>query len=271
MIKTAYIFYAEIVREIITARRYLFESVSGLIMMYILFMGFFFASQGFGGSPSPDGGADSTGMAHRTVGFILWLFALSAVGHFGNAIRDDSHIGILEQIAMSPTGMVVDMCGRALGKTLLDCVTVGLVLASILLTTNVSLSFSFFPVIFILFLTLLGLYGLGFFFGGLSLIYKRLGAITIIVRFAFLILTGAITSLSNFPPFLQLIAQTLPMTQGLAILRLLMVEDRSFFSVVQGGNFSILILNSAIYLTIGIVSFKYFEKKAREKGLLGVY
>ena len=162
-----YVLYGEIQRELITLRRYFLESLSGLIVVYILFIGFFFASQGYS-DPVVTRMDDSPDLAHRAVGFILWLFALNAMGHFSNAIRDEAHIGVMEQIALSPTGLVVDMWGRAAGKTIIDCFMIGLVLLTIILTTNISLSFPFFSVGIIFFLTLLGLYGLGFFFGGLE-------------------------------------------------------------------------------------------------------
>lgn len=262
--------YAETLRELITLRRYFLESVSGLVMVYILFLGFFFSSQGFSGQPVFQAN-HSTDLAHRAVGFIMWLFALNSVGHFSNAIRDESHIGVMEQIALSPSGLIVDLWGRAIGKTLVDCATIGLVLISIMVTADISLSFPPFSVGIVFLLTLLGLYGLAFFFGGLTLIYKRLGNVTIVVRFAFLILTGAITPIENFPLWLQIISRTLPMTQGLKILRLLMIENKPFSYILESGDLLTLVINSACYITAGLISFKCFEKIARDKGLLGVY
>ncbi len=265
-----YVLYAETQRELITLKRYFLESLSGLAVVYILFIGFFFASQSFTDQVVAHMN-ESTDLAHRALGFILWLFALNAMGHFSNSIRDESHIGVMEQIALSPTGLVVDMWGRAAGKTIIDCFMIGLVLLTIILTTRISLSFPFFSVGIIFFLTLLGLYGLGFFFGGLALIYKRLGSIIIVVRFAFLILTGAITPIENFPAGLQIVCKTLPMTEGLKILRLLMIDNKPFSYILESGDLLILFINSAFYITIGLISFKFLEKIARRKGLLGVY
>ncbi|MFC1815806.1 ABC transporter permease [Thermodesulfobacteriota bacterium] len=269
IINISYVLYAEILREFITLKRYFLEAVSGLVMVYILFLGFFFSAQGFSGQVLHP--TIPTDLAHRAVGFILWLFALNSVGHFSNAIRDESNIGVMEQIALSPPGLVVDMWGRAIGKTLVDCIMIGLVLYTIVVTTHISLSFPPLSVGIVFILTLLGLYGLAFFFGGLTLIYKRLGNVTIVVRFAFLILTGAITPIENFPLWLQIISKTLPMTQGLKILRLFMIENKPFVYVLQSGDLFFLIINSACYITLGLISFHVFENIARDKGLLGVY
>ncbi|MEW6672129.1 MAG: ABC transporter permease [Thermodesulfobacteriota bacterium] len=266
---TAYVLYAEIVREIITLKRYFLEAVSGLLMVYILFLGFFFSAQTFRSAASPP--ANSTDLAHRAVGFVLWLFALNSIGHFSNAIRDEAHIGIMEQIALSPSGLIVNMWGRAIGKTIVDCVTIGLVLLTIIISTRISLSFPPLSVAVVFILTLSGLYGLAFFFGGLTLIYKRLGNVTLVVRFAFLILTGAVTPIENFPAWLQIIAKTLPMTQGLKILRLLMIENIPLAAVLKSGDLFWLMIKSACYITLGLVSFRMFENIARERGLLGVY
>lgn len=270
IVNITYVLYGEVLREFITLRRYFIESISGLVMVYILFMGFFLAGRGFSGQIASQA-ANSTDLAHQAVGFILWLFALNSVGHFSSAVRDESHIGVMEQIALSPSGLIVDMCGRAIGKTIIDCIMIGLVLITIMLTTGISLSLPAFSVGFVFVLTLLGLYGLGFFFGGLALIYKRLGSVTMVVRFGFLILTGAITPIENFPSWLQLICKTLPMTEGLKILRLLMVEKRPFSFILESGDLLILTVNSTLYITVGLISFRYLEKIARHKGLLGVY
>ena len=69
----------------------------------------------------------------------------------------------------------------------------------------------------------------------------------------------------------QMISKTLPMTEGLKILRLLMVENKPFTYVLENGDLLLLIVNSALYLSIGLISFKCLEKVARERGLLGVY
>jgi len=269
LINTGYVLVAEMVREFITLKRYFLEALSGLVMVYILFLGFFFSARTFrGNSPLL---ADPTDLAHRAVGFILWLFALNSIGHFSNAIRDEAQIGILEQIALSPSGLITNLWGRAIGKTIADCLTIGMVLVTIILTTRISLSFPPLSVAIVFLLTLSGLYGLAFFFGGLTLIYKRLGNVTIVVRFAFLILTGAVTPVENFPGWLQVVAKTLPMTQGLKILRLLMIENTPFVAVVQSGDLVRLIFNSACYIVLGLVSFRMFEGFARDRGLLGVY
>lgn len=269
IINVAYVLNAEIVREFITLKRYFLEAASGLAMVYILFLGFFFSAHPFrGGTPHP---ANAIDLAHRAVGFILWLFALNSIGHFSNAIRDEAQIGIMEQIALSPSGLIVNMWGRAIGKTIVDCLTIGLVLITIIVSTRISLSFPPLSVAVVFILTLSGLYGLAFFFGGLTLIYKRLGNVTLVVRFAFLILTGAVTPIQNFPAWLQIIAKTLPMTQGLKILRLLMIENIPFAAVVQSGDLLWLIVNSACYIALGLISFRIFEGFARERGLLGVY
>lgn len=270
IVNITYVLYGEVLREFITLWRYFIEALSGLVMVYILFMGFFLAGRGFSRQIASQA-ANSTDLAHQAVGFILWLFALNSVGHFSSAVRDESHIGVMEQIALSPSGLIVDMCGRAIGKTIIDCIMIGLVLITIMLTTGISLSLPAFSVGFVFVLTLLGLYGLGFFFGGLALIYKRLGSVTMVVRFGFLILTGAITPIENFPSWLQLICKTLPMTEGLKILRLLMVEKRPFSFILESGDLLVLAVNSTLYIAVGLISFKYLERIARHKGLLGVY
>ena len=61
------------------------------------------------------------------------------------------------------------------------------------------------------------------------------------------------------------------MTQGLKILRLLMIDNIPFTAVVKSGDLLWLIINSAGYIALGLISFRIFEGVARDRGLLGVY
>lgn len=50
-----------------------------------------------------------------------------------------------------------------------------------------------------------------------------------------------------------------------------MVENKPFSTVIANGEILMLVINSAIYVIIGVISFKHFENMARDRGLLGVY
>lgn len=263
------IILAECYREFIYAKRYSIERFSSLIMLFFIFFGIVYSSTtSFGHNHLNE--LDSISTAHRIVGFLLWFFALDAVGHLSSSIREDLHIGILEQIALSPYSLIFNLMGRSISRLIINF-TLSIFLFFTFQKTfgvkiNIPLS------VFILFIiTYAGLYGLGLFFAGLTLIFKRLGPITTITRFLLLIFTGAIIPLDTFPSYLKYFSQTLPMTIGLTLIKKIIFEKITFFEIINTNIFFQFVANSLFYLLVGIITFLYLEKRARSKGALGTY
>ena len=113
--------------------------------------------------------------------------------------------------------------------------------------------------------------GLDCFLGGLALLYKRIGPVTMMFRGALLFVTGAMIPVDKFPAALQMAAKFFPMTQGLIMLRKVAVSGDSLWSLIQNGDVLILIINSFSYLILGLGTFKIMENLSRDKGVIGVY
>ncbi|GAB4434222.1 MAG: hypothetical protein OHK0040_05180 [bacterium] len=261
------IILAEGYREFMYFKRYSLERLSSTVMLIFIFLGFVYSSADLSNGTVH---YDTNVIAHKAIGFLVWFFALDAVGHLSSAIREDMHIGILEQIALSPYPLIYNMFGRSISRFFinLSIAIVMFVLFSIFFNLKISFKLSVFPVFI---LTYAGLYGLGLIFAGLTLVFKRLGPVTTIVRFFLLIFTGAIIPLSVFPDFMQKTALFIPMTSGLTIMKAMIFENMQFTSLVSERAFFYLILNTTFYLSVGIFIFSFFERQARKKGALGTY
>ena len=257
---------AEIVREIILARRYFFEASVGMVMLYITFMGIYFAVRKLA-----IGGEGMTIASYQLVGFFLWTIAISTIGIFSDDIGGSAVIGVIEQIFLSPNGLLRYIVCKAIGRTLIQIVPLSILLMIVLSTTGIRLILDPAGIITILLLTIAGFYGLGLLFGGLVLRFKRIGPLTIMVRGALLFVTGAIIPIDKFPLPLQMAAGLFPMTQGLIMLRKITVNGNSLWALIQSGDMLILIINSLGYLILGLVVFKIMENLSRNKGVMGVY
>lgn len=263
------IILAECYREFVYAKRYSVERISSLVMLFFIFFGIVYSST-TSFNPGQSNHFDSISTAHRIIGFLLWFFALDAVGHLSSSIREDLHIGILEQIALSPYSLIFNLLGRSLSRLIINF-SISIILFYVLQNTfNVTIKIPV-GVLVLFIITYAGLYGLGLFFAGLTLIFKRLGPITTITRFLLLIFTGAIIPLDSFPSYLKYFSLTLPMTLGLSIIKNLIFERVTFFEVAGSIKFFLFIANSLFYLCIGIITFLYLEKRARSRGALGTY
>ena len=261
-----YLLKAEAVREIILARRYLFEAIASLIMLYVTFMGIYFAVRKLA-----IGGADGTIATYQLVGFILWILAMTAIGVFSDDINNNAVIGVLEQIFLSPNGLLRYIICKALSRTLIQIVPLSVLLIIVLLSTGIRLILEPAPLLIILLLTITGFFGLGLIFGGLVLLYKRIGPVSVMVRGVLLFVTGAIIPIDQFPANLQTAAKFFPMTQGLIMLRKVTVDGTSLLELVQNGDMMLLTINSFAYLVLGLFTFKIMENLSRNKGVIGVY
>ena len=71
------------------------------------------------------------------------------------------------------------------------------------------------------------------------------------------------------PAGLQPTSAAIPLTHGLTIVRDGILLDRGFIDLAPV--FIRLLISGAIFMTIGFVAFRYMERKARERGVLGRY
>ncbi len=261
------IIMAESYREFVYFKRYIFERISSVIMLVFIFLGFIYSSATFSNGEVI---IDKLTVSQKLIGFTIWFFALDAVGHLGSALREDLHIGILEQIALTPYSLIYNMLGRSVARFIITFWNgvIILIIFNLIFELNISIPLNVLP---ILILTYLGLYGLGLFFAGLTLIFKRLGPITTITRFLLLIFTGAIIPLNYFPEIIQQASVLLPMTEGLKIIRELILNKVDFYHILFSAPMFYLMINSMLYFLIGIFTFLYLEKRARRLGTLGSY
>ena len=152
---------AEIVREIILARRYLFEAIVSMMMLYITFMGIYFAVRKLA-----VGGDDITIASYQLIGFLLWILAMASIGVFSDEINVSATIGVLEQIFLSPNGLLRFIICKAISRTLIQIIPLAILLLIVLFSTGIRLVLDPVATIIILLLTVAGFYGLGLFFGG---------------------------------------------------------------------------------------------------------
>lgn len=261
------IFKAEIKRAFLFILRYPFETIATILMAYITFMGIYFCFQATG--------IFETSVQSKSgliMGYLMWqTYACGAINNMPSEIMGESQTGILEQVYISSVNPVCFLSAQAFSMFLVDTMWVILLLFGISITTGVFLHMPLFSTIVVFSLTLIGLYGLGFALAGLTLIFKRLGPIVDILNWIFLFFTGVLIPLEKFPSLIQSVAKFLPLTDGVKILQMIIIKDKNILSLINSGDLMELFINSAVYFSIGIMVFRYCDKVARKKGIIGHY
>ncbi len=252
------IFRGTFAKTLITMRRYLFNTLSGLFTMYLVFCLLFFGAQALGGAA--DMGDTLEGLV---VGYFVWMLAIMAYSDLSWHLLNEAQVGTLEQMYLTPVGFHWVNAAYLVSNLMIQLVLLGGVLFLMIVTSGQQLVIDVFSMLPLLLLTVTGAYGAGFMMGGLALIYKRIQASFQILQFVFVAFLTV--PLARYP-----LARFLPLAMGNSLLRRIMVDGQSLFEL-SGADVGIAFLTGMAYLVGGIVVFRHCEKVARRDGLLGQY
>lgn len=241
---------------------YRFNSLAELFVMGFVFVG---ASFLLG-----RGQFDSIEVSSMLLGYVVWYFAMTAISNMSHNLMEEARTGTLEQMFMSPVPMGVILLGRvfAVLVTATAQIAIMAIAVALLLKLQIPMRPAGVP---ILLLTIMGLLGFGFVVGGLTLIYKQVYAIANLLQNAFVFLTGALLPVSLFPAWMQFLTKLLPSTQGIIVLRNVVLDNQSLLATWNDGSLLLLIINSSIYFVGGWLFFIWCENIARQQGTLGQY
>ena len=245
--------------------RYPLQTLTSLLVLYILFLGMFYGSRlvaGIGVGPSPE-------LARSAVeviaGYLLWFLSLFAIDSMSQTIAEEAQTGTLEQLYLSRWNLSVMLFLRFVSAFLSSLAMLAPLLLLMVLSTGATVALQLGKTLPIIILTAIGLCGMGYMLGALTLIFKRIGNTMTLVQFGLLFL--CLPPVEQLPHLLRYAALTLPLTQGIKLLRAVMLGA----SHVALNNLYFLILTSGVYLAVGLVVFRWAEAIAKRKGLLGHY
>lgn len=266
MINHIFILLEEIKRTFIYTKRYWLDFSAGFGMMYILFLGLYYGISKAEILPT------RSVVDFLLTGYLVWcIFGMNAIVQISSEIMTESSEGTLEQLYMSPLGIVKILFCRMIGGIVRGIVVFIIMVLGIFIATGKFLTFIQVWLIIPLLLTLIGLYGAGFILAGLSLIFKRIQTLLGVLLWGLFFCSGAVFPLKLIPPIIQIFGYLLPLTQGLKVLRMMVIDQKSLIYVFQTGDLGLLILNSSIYFTCGLLIFKLADKFARNQGIIGHY
>jgi ABC-2 type transport system permease protein len=258
-VKTAVLYGTSLRRNLIEFRRYAFDSITGVVMIYGFFLLIFYGAKVFGGSQANFGNTISA----VVVSFALWSLTIFALGSLTYELTQEAQLGTLEQLAMSPFGLTRVLVARVLTSLSIYLSMMVVLLVLMMATTGRWLNIDLASTVPILVLTLLGVIGLGFVLGGIAIVFKR-------VQQALQVWQLLVFGLIAAPVDRVVFTKYMPLTWGATLMRRVMVDGESIFSM-PAGDMLFLAVNSLFYFAVGIAIFKRFEGAARERGLLGHY
>ncbi len=262
MMATGTVLLNECQKRLIIMWSYRFNFMLETFMIGFLFVGIsFFVS---GGRPTPEQ------MAPALLGYLTWFYAVFAISDMSQGIREETQTGTLEQMYMSPLPSGLLLAGRSVASLFISTGMVALVGGILMLALGIRI-----PVRLagapVFALTLAGLYGFAFFMGGATLVFKQVNALGNLLTNMLLFLNGSFLTVERMPGWLEGFARSLPSTQGIDVLRSVVLDNLSLASVWHDGSLMWLTAHTAFFLLAGWGAFLWGERVARKRGLLGQY
>ena len=203
------------------------------------------------------------------IGYLTWRVAGGCMVEIGASIAVDAQYGVLEQVWLSYVSPRRILLARSV--TLILFYSLRVLLMALVIMPLLQIPLPIKPgVLGLYLLTLIGVIGLAFTLAGLHLVYKNIDPIVMPLATILLFLTGALSSLEGIP-ILYPLSRFLPLSIGIDLMRSLLVAGDPLSRLVTEPAFYGLLLNSAVYLIIGLAILNWAYKKARLEGSLAHY
>jgi ABC-2 type transport system permease protein len=247
--------FAKLLRIELT--RYAFDTVSSLIAMYLLFLVVFFGIQGIGDV------TEGKTLSSIVLGFNVWVLLMFAYSSVAAGLVGEAQTGTLEQLAMSPLGLLNTFLVRFWVGFLYVFVQITFLLNLAMLTTGHWLHMDVVSVVPLLLITGAAILGIGLIMGGLALVFKKVANVSGLLQFGLIALVAA--PVDQFPAL-----KWVPVSLGYQLLNRVMVDEVPI-SAIPVGDVVRLIVGAAVFFLAGVAVFKAMEGQARDRGLLGQY
>lgn len=257
--KTLVLYKTMFKQTIIGLRRYMFETITGTVTLFLFFLALFYGAKAFGA----DGPQFGNTLDHMVVGYAVWTMAIFVYFSMAQDLLMEAQLGTLEQLAMSPLGLGRVLMGRALSGLVWQLLTMAVLLTAMMAATGKWLNVDLLSIIPILILTVAGVTGLSFALAGLAIVFKKVQSALQIVQVGFILLLAV--PLSRVPAL-----KFAPLSWGFGLLKKIMVDGETLLSL-GAGDVGFLALHAVVYIALGLAVFRMFENVARSRGLLGHY
>jgi ABC-2 type transport system permease protein len=201
------------------------------------------------------------------IGAVLNSYVNTLLYGMGENIRREAYQGTLDYVFAAPCNKAYVLIGKALSESVSSTIfatsqlTISAILFGMKLTLGVML-----PVIFIVILLILGLYGLSLVLAAFSLMYKQSHDVSETIGYIFYVFSPVRYPIESLPTWAQIIGKLIPLTYALIIVRSIMLLGTSL-SAMYWEILAILIIDAVLMLA-GFYMFNWMEKKTKKSGAI---
>lgn len=217
-----------------------------------------------------DGNYDNVAALSSMIGWLTWRVSGGCMRDTTETIAEDTQWGVLEQIWISGQHPGTILAARCTNILLYYTLRVLIMAAVIMPVLGLSIPLVKLPGLSVIYLiTVIGAFGLAFALAGLHLVFKNVNTLTYALATILLFLSGAIGSLESVP-WLYTLSRSLPLSIGMALMRDI-VQGTSFTTIIISSSFAGLMLNTLVYLCLGLLVLFWAQSVATRNGSLAHY
>jgi len=197
-------------------------------------------------------------------------FVLNALYGVGESIREEAYQGTLDYVLASPCNKAYVLIGKALSGSISSTIYAIIQFVICIFLFGVTMTvWVVMPVILVIILLILGLYGIALMLAAVSLQLKQAHEVAHTLDYVFYVFAPVRYPLQTLPFWGQVIGLILPLTYALIAARGLMFSSESP-SQIYLSVFLLLIIDIAAIL-IGFYLFNWMEKRTKKSGSISHY
>jgi ABC-2 type transport system permease protein len=260
-------------KEYMMWRRYPSRVLFMLLMPFLSILTLYFQGMALVGGTTSDAFAEYAGtsdyLVFIIVGSALYIFVSTAIWGIGNAIRREQMMGTLESVWVTPVSKYTIFFGIALfdGIFSIYIAFMQLLFATIVLPVNL-LRPEMAIIVVVTALLLFSLYGLGFLFTGIVLLFKEMEDLTNLINTTLRMVSPVSYPLAAMPAPIAIVATFVPLTYALGAIR-------GYIGITDAAslwhNAGILVVFDIAFLIVGSIVFTYAERRARRRGEIATH
>ncbi len=261
---------SEVIRLRGELRYYSFNYLAGLVLNLILFAGIYFAV-------TEASGTTEVNVFNLLVAYLVWYYASDILNQLSLTVLEEAMLGTLEQVYISRTPMHSVFLTRSLSSLVRTSLFVIVFLVIVVpafdlaeYTAGLGVA-EWIALAGICAVGLIGAAGLGLILFGLSILFKRIGAVKVILDFVLLMFSGVFVSVKELPVALEAVASVLPFTWALESLRLLVSHGVPASELISRGEWVAALVVAAVYLGAGTLIARSCVDAGRRRGALAHY
>ncbi len=246
-------------RNLIELRRYGFDTLFQFAGIFILFTLLFWGAKGIGGADIREGDT----LPAIVVGFVVLSLVLGSFFATSQWLTQEATLGTLEQIAMSPFGLLNVLLAEAVASLWFLALVTGVMLIGAEAMSGQWLHIDVLTLAPLIGLLLLQMVGLSLVVGGAAVVFKRVASLANLLQFAFLALVSL--PIQDYPA-----VKFMPIALANDLIRESTVHKVGLLDM-NGGDVLALVLLAGGYFALGVVVFLRCERAARDRGLIGAH